>query len=98
MVAHRRGASQILIPIAATEPLARPLLLDCLVRIKDGAAIIRAFDPPASDAEAIHVMDALWETGNRKRLKEILNLPFIATSSDPSVVEIRNKYAARVGK
>jgi predicted MPP superfamily phosphohydrolase len=92
------GASQILTPIVATEPLARPLLLDCLIRIKDRAAIIRTFDPPASDAEAIHVMDALWEVGNRKRLKEILTHPFIATSSDPSVIEMRNKYAVRLGK
>lgn len=89
-------AAKILKGIVRQEQLARPLLLDSLVKLKDTETIIHIFDPPASEAEAIHVMDALWDRGKRDRLSELINLPLIAESSDPSVVEIRNKYSARL--
>ena len=84
--------------MAATDTLARPLLLDCLVRLKDMPAVITTFDPPVSVAEAIHVMDALWGEGMRARLREVLKIPLIVESADPSVIEIRTKYAARLSK
>ena len=96
MLGAYREASDLLIPLAPTEDLARTLLLDCLVRIEDTDALLQAFDPPISDAEAIHVMDALWNSGQRERLLAIINRPPIADSSDPSVVEIRAKYVMRL--
>lgn len=93
-----RGAADLLIPVAASDALARPLLLDCLVKLKDTPALIMYFDPPASDAEAIHIMDALWTEGRHERLKEVLRSPLIAESADPSVIEMRKKYAARLRK
>ena len=54
------------------------------------------FDPPTSEAEAIHVMDALWDDGKRERLSELIVIPLIANSPDPSVVAIRDKYRARL--
>jgi len=66
------------------------------VKLKDNPAFLAVFDPPASDAEAIHVMDALWAEGRRDRLRAVLALPVIAQSADPSVVEIRTKYATRL--
>ncbi len=93
-----RKAADILIRVAPTDALARPLLLDCLVKLKDMPAVIASFDPPASEAEAIHVMDALWKEGRRDRLQEVLSIPLIAESADPSVIEIRVKYAARLSK
>jgi len=93
-----RNAADILAPVAAFDELARPLLLDCLVKLKDGPALIASFDPPASAAEAIHVMDALWTEGRRDRLGEILKLPLIAESGDRSIIEMREKYTARLNK
>lgn len=93
-----RQAADIFLPLISTDPLARPLLLDCLVKIKDMNSIIRAFDPPQSPAEAIHLMDALWEGGLRDRLREVLEIPFIATSADPSVIEMRSKHQQRFKK
>jgi predicted MPP superfamily phosphohydrolase len=93
-----REAADLLIPVAAFDALARPLLLDCLVKLKDTPALIMYFDPPASDAEAIHIMDALWAEGRHDRLEEVLRFPLIAESADPSVIEMRKKYAARLRK
>lgn len=89
-------ASDLLLAIVSTEELARSLLLDCLVRIRDTDTLIQVFDPPISDAESIHVMDALWNDGQRERLREMIGRPPIADSTDPSVVEIRQKYKARL--
>ena len=93
-----RKAVDVLIPVAESDPLARPLLLGCLVKLKDAPALIASFDPPAGDAEAIHIMDALWAEGRRDRLEEVLRTPLIAESADPSVIEIRKKYVARLSK
>ena len=89
-------AAELLITVVQQEDLARQLLLDCLVKIKDTRHLLEIFDPPASEAEAIHVMDALWDDRRRERLSEVINMPLIAGSADPSVVAIRNKYSARL--
>ena len=91
-----RQAADLLIPVIEQEDLARPLLLDCLVTLKDTKAVLEIFDPPASEAEAIHVMDALWDDGRRERLSEVMNIPLVSESADPSVVEMRNKYRMRL--
>ena len=92
------NAADVLTPLATSAPLARPLLLDCLVKLKDVRSLIASFDPPASEAEAIHLMDALWAEGRRDRLGEVLKIPLVAQSADASVIEIRKKYAARLSK
>ncbi len=90
-------AAEVLVALLALEPLARPLLLDCFVKLKDHGAVIATFDPPKGDAEVIHLLDALWAEGKRARLAEVLNLPIIAESKDPSVVEVRAKFRKRLG-
>jgi len=89
-------AVDVLVPAVQQDPLVRPMLLDCLVKLNDINLLLEIFDPPVSGAEAIHVMDALWESGKRERLSELINSPLIANSSDSSVVEIRDKFRARV--
>jgi len=89
-------AAEVIISVVQSDELARPLLLDCLIRLKDVDRLLAYFDPPASDAEAIHVMDALWSGGKRERLLELISLPIIAESDDPSVIEIRKKYSVRL--
>lgn len=89
-------AAVALISVVPFDELARPLLLDCLVKLSDFERLLAIFDPPKSEAEAIHVMDALWDKGKRKRLLEIVSLPLIDESVDPSVIEIREKYHARL--
>lgn len=91
-----RKAADLLSTIAASDDLARRLLLDCLVRLADNRGLTAVFDPPASAMEAIHIMDALWSEKRHNRLRELLKLPLIAQSGDPSVIEMREKYAARL--
>ena len=89
-------AAELLLDWVESEQLARPLLLDCLVKLQNMVSLLDVFDPPSSEAEAIHVMDALWAKRDYDRLGEVLKLPLIAKSSDPSVVEIRKKYVPRL--
>ena len=93
-----REAADVLLPLATAEPLARRLFLQCLIRLDDGPAIMAVFDPPESAAEAIALMDSLWGENERQRLTEVLNYPLIAESDDGSIIEMRDKYAARLKK
>lgn len=91
-----RKAADLLRPVIALEPLARPILLSCLIKLPDYAALIEIFDPPSSAAEAIHLMDALWANHRRERLTKLMTLPIIADAKDASVVEIRDNYKRRL--
>jgi hypothetical protein len=91
-------AIEILETVVATDPLARPLLLECFVRMNLNNAICSFFDPPANEAEAIHLMDALWAEGRHARLRELLALALIAESRDRSLIEMRTKYATRLAR
>ena len=91
-----REASLILSSLTASEKLARPLLLYCLIRLDDTPSIIAIFDPPEGPSEAIALMDALWNENKRERLAKILEIPLIDESTDPSVMEMRIKYTARL--
>ena len=90
-------AARTLLPLATSEELVRPLLLECLTQIEDFETVVSVFDPPMSAGEAIGVMDALWHQGHRTRLAEVLRIPLISQSQDSSVVELRTKYEARLG-
>ena len=90
-------AAQMLSPLTTSEKLARPLLLDCLIRLDDTPSIITIIcDPPEGTSEAIALMDALWNENKRDYLAKILEIPLIGESTDPSVVEMRTKYTARL--
>ena len=89
-------ARRILVPLSRFDKLARPLLLDCLIKLDDMPGIIDVFDPPEGAPEAIALMDSLWIENKQGRLAELLDIPLISESTDPSVVEMRNKYAARL--
>ena len=93
---ENKKAADLLTTIVQQEDLARPLLLDCLIKLKDTETLLSYFVPPPNEAEAIHVMDALWEHGRRERLLEVIECPLISDSTDPSLVVIRNKYSARL--
>ena len=91
-----RSATDILMPIFKTDPLARRLVLDCLKRLNDRTGIITTFDPPDSPEETITLMDALWREGKRDRLKVLVESDIVTKSKDPSVAEMRNKFLARI--
>lgn len=79
-----------------SDDLARPLLLDCLIKLDDNVEIARFFDPPKNLSESIALLDALWEQGKTTRISEILNLPLIVKSEDPVANEVREKYTMKL--
>ncbi len=97
---HEQGkisqAAEALLSLHGLDDLGRPILLDCLRRLGDDAGIIATFDPPQGSGEQIAVMEALWSEGIRERLRQLLESPPIASSSDPSVAEMRTKYRVRL--
>lgn len=94
--AEYRKAADALTRVVQFDDLARRLLLACFVQLRDCLSIISNFDPPQSSAEAIHLMDALWTENRHAQLRQALEQPIIAATTDPSVIEMRNKYAARL--
>jgi hypothetical protein len=90
------GATNILRGLAATDGVARRILVESLQSIPDRPSLIDLCDPPQSATEAIYLMDALWTEGRKERLRAMLDEPAIAGSTDPSVAELANKYRARL--
>ncbi len=93
-----REAADVLRPKVKTDQLARRLLLECYLQLHDNGAIIADFDPPKGAGEAVHLMEALWTEGKRERLRKVLALAVVAKATDPSVVEMRDKWASRLKK
>ena len=91
-----RKAADVLLPIIYSDQLARRILLECLLELEDSEKIIQVFDPPMGPAEAIVLMDSLWEAGEKQHLAEVLEYPIIRDSSDEAVTEIKLKHSARV--
>ena len=91
-------AAELLLPFAATNDLARRLLLDCFGKLNDTARIAAHFDPPLSETEAIYLMEALWRERNSDRLHVLLDEPIVAESNDPAVTETRRKYQTRLAR
>lgn len=90
------AAAAILDNVAATDDLARRILLECHIATGNHGEIARIFDPPQGTIEAIALMDSLWSEGRKDRLREVLAEDFIAESADPSVIELRDKYEQRL--
>jgi hypothetical protein len=89
------AAAVLLKPIAASNPLARKMLWECYVELDDRQSMVSEFYPPTSPSEIVHMANALWEC-DRAKLKVLLDLDAVRSSNDHSVVEVRNKYIARM--
>lgn len=89
-----RSAADILFTL--TDDLARPLLLNCLIKLDDKEGIVKFFNPPKNAVEVVTLLDTLWEQNDKKRILKVLELPFIAESVDSSIIEIHRKYTARL--
>jgi hypothetical protein len=89
-------ARGLLLPISTTPGLARRLLLECLVQLRQNEEIAGIFAEPESVTESIHLMDALWETHAYAGLRKLLQSEAIALSTEPTIVELRTKYSAKL--
>lgn len=89
-------AASLLGPLASQDELARRLLLECLLTLHETLRVVKVFDPPTSEVEALALMDALWSEKEHERLRALLADPLVAESVDGAVIELRTKYRARL--
>jgi hypothetical protein len=89
------GAAALLKPMAAASALAKKMLWDCYVELGDTNSVVADFYPPSSASEIVFMVEALWEH-DKTKLKSLLDLDVVKTSVDPAVVEVRDKYKARL--
>ena len=87
----------ILSPLVSAHPLARKLLTECYLALEDSDSIVGLIDPPRSTTEIVYLTDALWAKRNLDRLKDLIESDLVKESSDPSIIELRGRFAARLG-
>ena len=83
-------------PLAGRNELARRFLFQCYIELGQAAELVKEFYPPTTDSEAIHVADALWETGEREKLAQMLRSEFVQNCTNPAVMEIRHQFEERL--
>ena len=89
------AAVALLKPMAAASALAKKMLWDCYVELGDTNSIVADFYPPSSASEIISMTEALWEQ-DRDKLRTLLDLDIVKTNTDITVVQVREKYVARL--
>ena len=94
---HKYGEAVVLLkPLAAKNDLAKKLLWECYVALGDNKAMIADFYPPQTVAEIVYISDALWDEGDRVRLKLLLECDAVRDSLDPAVVTVRENLKAKL--
>ena len=91
-----KKAIPLLRTLGASEPLARPLLLECYFRTDETKAMVDEFYPPMTLSEATLVADALWAEKDRDKLRELLASELVGKSDDPAAEDICKRYSRRV--
>jgi hypothetical protein len=91
-----KEAIALLQPLAAIEPLARRLLVECYVEANETRAVVDEFYPPTSLGEAAIVADALWAEKEYDMLRELIASELVSKSDDPTAAELRRRYAGRL--
>ena len=81
--------------MAGRSPLAKKLLWECYVELDDVRSVIAEFYPPSTPAEIVYMAEALWEH-DRTKLRSLIELDAVKSSTDKAVVEVRDKYNARL--
>lgn len=77
------------------EALARPLLSRALSRLGDPQRTLDVLWPPSTPSEAVLLGGAILELHNSDLARQFENLPFVMSSSDPSVREVLRRIAER---
>ena len=89
------AAAALLKPMAAASALAKKMLWDCYVELDDIGSIVAEYYPPSSASEIIYMLEKLWEHDPAK-LRELLDLDIVKSSTDKAVVPVRDKYNTRM--
>jgi hypothetical protein len=86
-------ALKILESLDPKAPMVGRLVLECLIELKRSSDLVDKFYPPSGVLEILALLPALWEIRDLAKLSELLSSPSVAASLDPSIRELRVKYA-----
>lgn len=89
-------AQNILIEHDINDFLVRVLLLECYTQLGNYSAILEHFSKPQNIPESLALMNASLEIGDKTIIKSTLDTDFIASSTDPSVIHLRNQLKGKI--
>lgn len=89
-------ASKILETEDIYDPFIRMFLLACYENLEDNLAILNRFIDPTNNNEAVLLMSAAIEEGDKKTISKILNIELIKSSDDPSIRHLRNQLEGKI--
>lgn len=80
-----------------TDQLARRVAVEALERLENWQEMVTFCTPPQSPTEAIQLMNALYEMGNRTELRAVLLSESIVNSTDSGVRQTKELMQTRLG-
>jgi hypothetical protein len=86
-----------LVRIHATNQLARRVAIEAFLHLQDWPGIRTFCSPPQSSAEIIALCEALYQLGDKRALKELVESELVAQSVDAGVLQSVNQAYARIG-
>ena len=89
-------AFNALIKLDLDDVLVRVLLLECCERLDDFSAIAKYFIDPINSAEAVALLSACLDLGDKELFRSVLDTPFVAGTKDPSVLHFRNQLERKL--
>lgn len=76
--------------------MVRRMLFECFQKLDDEEALATRFNPPRGDGETVAVIEAMWSTGRKAELAQLLTDPQVRSATHPAIVELREKYLGRL--
>ena len=86
-----QDAKETLLQLDLSDPFVRKFLLESLMQTDDLDTICRVFYPPKNNEEVVHLLNALLQLGYKSMMVTYIEHPFIASSIDPTIRELRTK-------
>lgn len=90
------AAQDILSQHDLDDDIVRILLLECYNQLGNYSGILENFSQPRNTSEAIALMNASLENGDKTVINRVLTTEFITSSTDPSVKYISNQLKGMV--
>lgn len=84
-------AKERLLRLDLSDQFVRKFLLESLVPTDDPDTIFRVFYPPQNNEEAVYLLSAVINMGNKEMMVECIKHPLIKSSSDPTIRELSTK-------
>lgn len=74
----------------------RKFLLDCYQNLEDNSGILNRFYEPVDNNEAVMLMNAAIDEGDKDIISKILEIDLIKNSDDPSIKHLRTQLKGRI--